>query len=122
MIIPDFRTISAANLARCTSSDGFGHPLYSWSQSDWFVAAIGELGEACNVVKKLNRHRDGIVRSFKFKSMASERELLDKLRQEVGDTVLYLDLIGHYNGFTLEEAAVEVFNAKSEELGYPVQL
>lgn len=119
----DFRKISEANLRRCEASNGFNHRLRDWSQSDWFVAAAGELGEACNVVKKLNRYRDGIYASTNFKSMAlSERELLDKLRQEVGDTVLYLDLIAHYNGFTLEAAAIEVFDAKSRELGYPVIL
>lgn len=56
----DMKEFSRVNRERCESPDGFNHKLGSWSLSDWFTATLGELGEAANVAKKLNRVRDGI--------------------------------------------------------------
>jgi len=53
-------TFSERNRRRCESEKGFNHTLDSWSLSDWMVATVGELGEEANIVKKLNRVRDGI--------------------------------------------------------------
>lgn len=112
-----FAEFSAANRARCESSQGFNHPIEGWSTSDWFVAFFGEAGEAANVVKKLNRVRDGVPGNKE-----SEAELRAKLRREVGDAFVYLDLIAQACGFEIGEAAREVFNSKSAEIGYPVTL
>lgn len=112
-----FSEFSKANRARCESPDGFGHALDSWSLSDWFLAFNGEAGEAANVAKKLNRVRDGIKGNKE-----SEAELRARLRREVGDTFVYLDLLAQAAGFTIEEAAVEAWDAKSEEIDYPVCL
>lgn len=57
----DLTSFSNANRTRCESSRGFNHSLDSWSTSDWLVAVMGELGEAANIVKKLNRVRDNIA-------------------------------------------------------------
>jgi NTP pyrophosphatase (non-canonical NTP hydrolase) len=113
----DMKEFSAANLARCEAPNGFNHQLQSWSMSDWMTATMGELGEAANVAKKLNRVRDGINGN---KEAADE--LRAKLRREIGDTAVYLDLMAQAAGFTLQEAMVEVFNTKSAEIGYPVLL
>lgn len=51
---------STVNRMRCESPTGFNHTLASWSLSDWLTATMGELGEAANIAKKLNRVRDGI--------------------------------------------------------------
>lgn len=75
------------------------------------------LGEAANLAKKLNRVRDG-VRGNK----ETEAELRDKLRRELADTQIYLDLLAQSLGFDLHEASVEVFNAKSEELGCSIRM
>jgi NTP pyrophosphatase (non-canonical NTP hydrolase) len=82
--------------------------------SDWMIATLGELGEAANILKKLNRVRDGIPGNKE-----SADQLRDKLRREIGDTFVYLDLLAQSAGFTVADAAREVFNAKSEEIGYP---
>ena len=111
-----FRDFSDANRTRCESPDGFNHPLDSWSTSDWFLAALGELGEAANVAKKLNRYRDGIPGNKE-----SADELRDKLRHELGDTFVYLDLLAQSLGFHIDEAAAEVFALKSIEIGYKAQ-
>jgi len=112
-----FEQFGAANHARCQDARGFNHPLDSWSLSDWMTATLGELGEAANVVKKLNRYRDGIRGNKE-----TEAELRAKLKREIGDTFVYLDLMARAAGFTIEEAAREVFNSKSEEIGYPIKL
>jgi NTP pyrophosphatase (non-canonical NTP hydrolase) len=112
-----FGQFSDANRARCESPQGFKHPLDGWSTSDWITATMGELGEAANVVKKLNRYRDGVPGN-----KVSEAELRDQLRKEIGDVFVYLDLMAQSLGFSIADAAAEVFNAKSAEIGYPVKL
>jgi NTP pyrophosphatase (non-canonical NTP hydrolase) len=110
-----FDEFSATNRQRCESRDGFNHALVSWSTSDWFLAVMGELGEAANVAKKLNRYRDGIPGNNE-----TADALREKLRQELGDTFVYLDLLAQSLGVNIGAAAVEVFNAKSVEIGCPI--
>lgn len=77
---------------------------------------MGELGEAANVAKKLNRIRDGIPGNKE-----TEAELRAKLKREIGDVFVYLDLLSQSAGFTIEDAAVEAFEAKSLEIGFPLR-
>lgn len=109
----DMTEFSARNLKRCEDPKGFNHPINSWGLSDWMLATMGELGEAANVAKKLNRVRDGIAGNKE-----TPQELRDKLRKEIGDTFCYLDLMATYLGFNVFDAAVEVFEAKSKEIGW----
>jgi NTP pyrophosphatase (non-canonical NTP hydrolase) len=111
-----FKDFSLLNRIRCESPTGFNHKLRSWSNSDWFTAILGELGEAANVAKKLNRIRDGIPGNRE-----DELTLKIKLRQELGDTFVYLDLLAQRNGFFIGDAALEVFRNKSKEIGYNVK-
>jgi NTP pyrophosphatase (non-canonical NTP hydrolase) len=115
-----FTEFSRANRLRCESKEGFDHALNSWSTSDWFTALFGELGEAANVAKKLNRIRDSV--GVKANRGVGKAELLTKLRQELGDGFVYLDLLAQSLGVAISDAAVEVFNAKSDELGCPIKL
>lgn len=112
-----FGQFSEANKARCESPQGFNHPLAGWSTSDWMTALVGEVGEAANIVKKLNRYRDGVPGN-----KVSADELRDALRNELGDVFVYLDLMAQSLGFNIADAAADVFNAKSEDIGYPVKL
>jgi NTP pyrophosphatase (non-canonical NTP hydrolase) len=106
-----FQRFSAINAARCR--DGFKHDLNDWSPSDWMVATVGELGEAANVMKKLNRERDGI----KGNSQTVEA-LCESLERELADTFIYLDLMCQALGIDLESAVRRTFDAKSREIGY----
>lgn len=108
-----FKTFSAANRARCESPSGFNHHILSWSLSDWFTATMGELGEAANVAKKLNRVRDGVKGNKE-----SEDELREKLRLELADTFIYLDLLAAHEGIDLEQAVKDSWNNKSRQIGY----
>jgi NTP pyrophosphatase (non-canonical NTP hydrolase) len=112
-----FQEFSDANRARCENPRGFNHALESWSTSDWLTAVMGELGEAANIAKKLNRVRDGIPGNKQ-----TAEELRIAFRKELGDVFVYLDLLCQSCGFFLEDAAVSVFNTKSAEIGYPTKL
>lgn len=91
--------------------------MKDWSLSDWAVATAGELGEALNVVKKLNRERDGIVGNKQ-----SKEELEAVLAEELADTLLYLVLLAAAANVDLERAVIEKFNRVSRENGFPEML
>lgn len=111
-----FEAFSDANRTRCESPDGFNHPLNAWTASDWMTAVVGELGEAANIIKKINRYRDGIPGNRE-----TEVELRTKLQSELSDTFIYLDLLFQFFGFRIEQAVTATFDAKSAEIGYPVR-
>lgn len=83
----DMQAFSAENRRRCESAAGFNHTLESWSISDWMTAILGELGEAANLAKKLNRVRDGIPGNT-----ASPDELRAMFADELADIFIYTDL------------------------------
>src|SRR5262245_3438956 len=91
------RDFSHINRQRCESSQGFDHPLGQWALSEWLVATLGELGEAANIAKKLNRIRDGIPGNSE-----TETELLAALQDELADAFTYLDLTAQSCGFNTE--------------------
>lgn len=109
----EFNDFSTFNRRRCESEKGFNHDLNSWSLSDWFTAVTGELGEAANVAKKLNRVRDGIPGNRE-----SPEQLLEMLADEIADTFIYLDLLAQSAGINLEEAVISKFNRTSAKIGY----
>ena len=109
----DLREFSKKNRIRCEHREGFNHPLEGWTLSDWMTATMGELGEAANVVKKLNRYRDGIKGNSE-----SEAELRAALADELADTFIYLDLMTQAAGIDLVEAVRDKFNRTSRKIGY----
>lgn len=113
----DLTQFSKVNRMRCESPTGFSHRLDSWSLSDWFTATLGELGEAANIAKKLNRIRDGIPGNKE-----TEEELRAKLARELADVFIYLDLLAQAAGVNLPEAVREAFNAKSDQLGCDIKV
>lgn len=112
-----FADFSAENRRRCEHPKGFNHRLDSWSLSDWFTAVVGELGEAANVAKKLNRVRDGIPGNDE-----TPDELRAKLSAELADAFIYLDLLAQSQGIDLSAAVRETFDRKSEKIGYAAAL
>jgi NTP pyrophosphatase (non-canonical NTP hydrolase) len=111
------RDFSVFNLRRCEAANGFNHQLGSWSLSDWMTATMGELGEAANVAKKLNRVRDGIPGNKE-----SPEELKSALADELADAFIYLDLLAQSQGICLEDAVVAKFDKTSEKIGYDNKL
>lgn len=104
---------SERNRLRCESLNGFGHDLSSWSLSDWMVAVAGEVGEAANIIKKLNRCRDGVPGNKE-----SESDLREMLADEIADAAIYLDLLAQAAGFDLETIRDAKFEKTSQKIGY----
>lgn len=100
------------NQRRCEVA--FGHTINSWSVLEWAGAAAGEMGETCNIAKKMIRHRDK-VRGNKGPDTSLEF-LKSKLANEIADTVIYLDLLALHQDIDLAAAIAEAFNNKSKEL------
>lgn len=106
---------SKRNLQRSESPTGFSHKLSSWTLSDWVTAVMGELGEAANVIKKLNRVRDGSPGN-------SDTETPEKLREwladELADTYIYLDLLIQAAGLDPEVIVERKFRKTSAKIGF----
>ena len=112
-----FQELRQQNLMRATKWHG-DDGLDSWSMSDWLTALVGELGEAANIIKKMNRERDGIRGNSPEQQMTLKQDLIN----ELADTMIYLDLLAARAGIDLEEAIRDKFNATSEKNGFPERL
>nr|WP_315051672.1 MazG-like family protein [uncultured Brevundimonas sp.] len=73
----------------------------------------GETGEACNVIKKLERERHG---------WAGSRDTLGHLAEELADVVICADLCAITAGVDLASAVVAKFNATSAKVGLSQRL
>lgn len=76
-------------------------------------AIAGEVGEACNVIKKLDREALGLRGS---------RASMSELAEELADVVIYIDILAERCGIDLELAIVEKFNKTSEKYGFGVRM
>ena len=68
----------------------------------------GEVGEALNIIKKLERERLGIKGS---------RATLEDLAEELADVIICCDLIAMATGIDLTDAVERKFNKTSEKVG-----
>lgn len=106
-----FEALRKANVERLAVFPG--HADNPWSANDWAVAVTGELGELCNILKKLRRGA-----AYPGMEMPSAA----KIRQELADTQIYLDLLAAYLGVDLGAAVIETFNNVSERWNLPQRL
>lgn len=73
----------------------------------------GEVGEVCNVIKKLERERMGIKGS---------RDTVEHLAEELSDVVICVDLIAAKVGIDLAQAIISKFNSTSDKVGLETKL
>lgn len=111
--IMNFKDFSVLNRRRCEAPHGFNHKLSGWSTSEWMVAILGELGEAANIIKKLNRVRDGIPGNTE-----TPEQLKAMLAEELANVFIYLDLTCQAHGLSLEDIVVTKFQKTSKKIGY----
>jgi NTP pyrophosphatase (non-canonical NTP hydrolase) len=109
----NLQKFSIENLRRCIAPNGFNHNINGWSSSDWMTAVVGEVGEAANVIKKLNRVRDGIPGNKE-----TPEELKAMLADEIADAAIYLDLLASSLGLDLSEIILSKFDRTSKKIGY----
>ena len=108
--LDDFRALNmdrARNGFRCYDNQ----PLTYWT-----TALAGEVGELCNMVKKMQRVERGGVdggSSYTAKDITK-----DMLKEEIGGIAIYLDLMASLLDIDLGEAIRDTFNEKSRKMGY----
>jgi NTP pyrophosphatase (non-canonical NTP hydrolase) len=95
------------------------HKGVEWTLSDWMTALTGEIGEAANVIKKLNRIRDGMTGNKPHETFDS---LCIDLAKELADCQIYLALLATAAGINLGHATIAKFNETSERLSWPERL
>ncbi|HEU5019644.1 MAG TPA: MazG-like family protein, partial [Pseudolabrys sp.] len=96
--------LRAANIARQQEWDAGNQITLAYRGNE----LAGEVGEACNAIKKLERERMGI---------AGSRDTIEHLAEELADVVICADLIAMQAGVDLDAAVEAKFNATSEEVG-----
>lgn len=102
-------TLRAANVARNVELVAGNELSLSFRGNE----LAGETGEACNVIKKLERERLGIRGS---------RATIDQLAEELADVIICADLTAMAVGIDLEKAVRDKFNATSAKIGLQTRL
>lgn len=105
-----FGTLREANIARQAEWDTTPNGLDIAYRGNELA---GEVGEACNVIKKLERERRGIRGS---------RATRAQLAEELADVVICTDLIAMAEEIDLDAAVAAKFNATSEKVGLRTRL
>ena len=113
-----FNTLRGGNLARLPEfKNRHGHAAHAehpdgsdWKLSAWSNATLGELGEAANIIKKIERGDYTLD------------EARDSLADEFADVVIYLDLLAFRAGVYLGDAVMRKFNQKSRDVGSKVRI
>jgi NTP pyrophosphatase (non-canonical NTP hydrolase) len=104
-----FTELRKANIAR----DKVWNPDNKLSLSFAGNELAGETGEACNIIKKLDREVLGLIGS-----RADPRALAE----ELADVIICVDLIAMRLGLDMAEAVKNKFNKTSEQRGLNVFL
>ena len=119
------RQFSALNELRALHWHSEGG-LDSWSPAEWGNALAGEVGELCNVLKKLLRHDMGIQQLAvenrePTKQSGTRAKLLVDAAKEIADSYTYLDLVAARLGLDVQQCVVSKFNEISEREGLPMR-
>lgn len=113
-----FDILRALNLSRAERWHAGGEP---WTGADWSNAMCGEAGETANAVKKMRR-LETRVESSNARQPLTKDDARAMIAKEIGDTMLYLDLLAAHYGIDLGETVCKVFNQVSEREGFPERL
>lgn len=100
----NYPTLRSANVARQAAWCPEQIPDLSFRGNE----LAGETGEVCNVIKKLERARQG---------WRGSRDTVEHLAEELADVVICADLIGIAAGIDLERAVVESSTLRRSKLG-----
>ena len=126
-----FSQLRAANIARLKlfkNSAGETAHFYAdgsdWSINDWLVAITGELGEACNLAKKLRRGDFDKADAVPADVAAKEgvKTYGEWLANELADVQIYLDILVYQFRLDLGEIVRRKFNKTSERIGVDTRL
>lgn len=120
MMVVNGLTFDVLRRANCKRLPEFknarGEPAHSepdgsdWSLSAWSNAVLGELGEAANIIKKIERG-----------DMTLD-EARAALADELADVQTYLDILAFRAGIDLGDATMDKWNRVSERVGCEIFL
>lgn len=112
-----FDALRIANTSRLPEfKNAKGEPAHSerdgsdWSLGEWMNAVLGELGEAANLIKKVQR------------GDLSIEEARSSIADELADVVTYLDLLAFRAGVDLGSAVEGKWNRISKRVGSTLRL
>jgi NTP pyrophosphatase (non-canonical NTP hydrolase) len=114
-----FDMLRAANVNRARR--WHGPHCEPWTGADWSNAMAGEAGEVCDAVKKMRRLETRIV-SNNPRQPSTIEDARRAISKEIGDTLIYLDLLAAYYEINLAVALQMTFNAISTREGFPEML
>jgi NTP pyrophosphatase (non-canonical NTP hydrolase) len=116
-----FAQLERVNLRRAMRWHKGG--LAEWNIAEWTNAMAGEAGEACNASKKLRRIECSMQQADgDSPAPKTIKEAEDKILKEIGDTVIYADLVCQRIGRSMADAVRMAFNQVSEREGFPERL
>lgn len=104
-----FQALRAANVERCNSG-AFNHTLEEWPPIAYACALAGEVGEACNLIKKM------------YRGLESDDVATEEVEDELADAQCYLDLLAARLEINLQQAVISKFNRVSERVDSPTRL
>ena len=97
--------------------------MNEWNALEWSAAMCGEAGEAANAAKKLRRLEMDIPSiNLADRDLRTEHDAKYQVAKECADTIIYALLLIERVGIDAECVLREVFNAKSEEYGFPERI
>lgn len=112
-----FATLREANLRRLPEfKNRRGEPAHSepdgsdWALSAWCNAVLGELGEAADLIKKVERG-----------DMTLD-DARGEIARELADVQTYLDLLAFRADVDLGEATIQKWNEVSERIGSRIRI
>lgn len=94
-----------------------------WSLNDWAVALTGEVGEMCNVLKKVRRG-DAIYKllprqpDWKDVDVHFAAQTKQELVSELADVIIYADLMLTMLGADTGEEVMRKFDEVSRRVGF----
>jgi len=120
-----FNQLRKADVERCNTAFGTEGELLAWTPTDWGNALAGEVGEACNVLKKMlriYRTPEDVTEGRWTEKDYEYSALKSQLADEIADAVIYADLLAARLGINLGEAIAAKFNEVSERVGSDIKL
>ena len=99
-----FYDLKKTNTERC---EKHFHAINDWSLTDWACAVAGEVGEMCNMIKKLKR---------------GENIDINEIGKEIADVVIYSDLLATRLGLSLSKLVTDKFNEVSDRVNCNIKL
>ncbi|MGC4030235.1 MAG: MazG-like family protein [Tepidisphaeraceae bacterium] len=113
----NFDRFRRANVARCERAF---HPVKFWTPERWALAMAGEVGEACNIIKKMIRENATLDDPY----FADGEQVTYRvaIAKELADNVTYTDLLAAAIDIDLGQAVIDKFNVISGRKGVPIYL